>query len=94
MVQEVGVTEIQACDLVRRRATAILAGGLVWVVLAAADPSGSAGVPRPLIRTGPLTRTTVTSALFRFVDVHRGLRFECSLDKAAFVSCESPTRYG
>ena len=26
--------------------------------------------------------------------MHRGLRFECSLDKAAFVSCESPTRYG
>jgi Right handed beta helix region len=73
---------------------AVLAGGSVWVVLAAADASGTAGLPRPLIRSGPLKRTTAVSALFRFVDARHGIRFECSLDRAAFVGCKSPVRYG
>jgi len=51
-------------------------------------------VPIPSIRVRPAAKTTQTSALFRFVDRKAGVKFQCSLDRSAFKSCSSPTRYG
>ena len=55
---------------------------------------GSRPVPTPSIRAKPASKTSQTSALFRFTDTQRGVTFKCSLDGSALKSCQSPMRYG
>jgi hypothetical protein len=42
------------------------------------------------ITSGPAATTALTDALFTFASDQPGVTFECSLDGAAFVECESP----
>ncbi|QSQ27964.1 OmpA family protein [Pyxidicoccus parkwayensis] len=53
------------------------------------DTSG----PDTLIVSGPPSRTNATSATFDFDQVNGGVRYECSLDGAAFTACTDPVTF-
>jgi hypothetical protein len=54
-----------------------------WTVVSATPPDTT-------IASGPPATTTSTEALFTFTSDQPGVTFECSLDAAAFVECETP----
>ncbi|WP_240359172.1 adventurous gliding motility protein AgmC [Pyxidicoccus trucidator] len=49
--------------------------------------------PDTLIVSGPGVRTSATSATFDFDQVNGGVRYECSLDGAAFAPCTDPVTF-
>ena len=54
-----------------------------WTVVSPSQPDTS-------IVSGPGSPTTLTEALFTFGSDQPGVEFECSLDGAAFIGCETP----
>jgi hypothetical protein len=50
-------------------------------------------LPAPSIKAKPTRVTPKTSARFTFTDRHRGVTFQCALDKSRFVKCASPITY-
>jgi hypothetical protein len=49
--------------------------------------------PKAEITSGPSGETEVNSAAFSFLSNEQAVRFECSLDGATFVECQSPVTY-